>query len=331
MPDVETFHATEIGHYSEGVSKYFVPLSATSTRADTFRGTIRSRGFDQVYVSEVRATSHQVERTWDMIADSRRNYLILNMLIGGECGLRLGEHSTHLRPGDISVYDTDAPYALDLDDDFHMMMLMFPTDAIDLPRQYIGQIGASRIAADESMARLVGPFLTTMSTNLDRLSGYTGMRLVHNAVDLVSTVLHSCLGTVAPDPQAAHRASLLRTTRAYIDDHLADPNLNPGEIAAAAFISTRHLHNIFGDEGVTVSTWIRQRRLENCRRDLSDPANAHLPVSAVIAAWGFVDASHFSRLFKSTYGQTPTEYRLSPGSTPRRAAADPLRETAAAI
>ena len=76
-------------------------------------------------------------------------------------------------------------------------------------------------------------------------------------------------------------------------------------IAAAHHISLRSLHQLFHDEGLTVAGWIRQRRLECCRRDLSDPALAARPVAAIAARWGFLEPG-----------------RLQPG-VPRRARAAP--------
>jgi AraC-like DNA-binding protein len=58
-----------------------------------------------------------------------------------------------------------------------------------------------------------------------------------------------------------------------------------------------------------VSTWIRERRLENCRRDLIDPLNAHLSVGAIASRWGFAEAAHFSRVFKAAFQMSPTELR----------------------
>ncbi len=60
-----------------------------------------------------------------------------------------------------------------------------------------------------------------------------------------------------------------------------------------------------------MSGWIRARRVEGCRRDLVDPAQAARPVAAVAARWGFSSAIHFSRVFRATYGVPPHEYRLS--------------------
>jgi AraC-like DNA-binding protein len=95
----------------------------------------------------------------------------------------------------------------------------------------------------------------------------------------------------------------------FIEERLTDPSLSADEIAAAHHISTRYLRKLFESQGMTVSGWMRQRRLENCREQLTDPALAHLPVSSVAARWGLLPAARFSRLFKDAYGQTPRDYR----------------------
>ncbi|HWS50049.1 MAG TPA: helix-turn-helix domain-containing protein, partial [Microbacterium sp.] len=129
------------------------------------------------------------------------------------------------------------------------------------------------------------------------------------ALDLVTTVFTRELGLdeLSADP---HRA-LVQRIRGYIDRNLASTELGPAAIASAHFISTRHLHGLFQEQGMTVSTWIRTRRLEQCRRDLLDPMLADRPVAAIAARWGFVDAAHFSRAFKAAFSVSPSEYRAA--------------------
>jgi AraC-like DNA-binding protein len=112
--------------------------------------------------------------------------------------------------------------------------------------------------------------------------------------------------TVAP---ATRRRALLATLQAFIDSHLADPELSPSTIAAAHHISLRYLHRLFEGQGTTVAERIKNRRLANCRQDLLDPSLAALPVNAIASRWGFIDPARFSRAFRDTYGQPPGEYR----------------------
>ena len=60
-----------------------------------------------------------------------------------------------------------------------------------------------------------------------------------------------------------------------------------------------------------VSEVIRAKRLDRVRRDLEDPQLGHEPVFAIGTRWGFVSPSHFSRVFRGAFGQSPTEYRAA--------------------
>jgi AraC-like DNA-binding protein len=78
---------------------------------------------------------------------------------------------------------------------------------------------------------------------------------------------------------------------------------------AAHHVSIRYLHRLFETQQTTVADWIRRRRLDRCRRDLVDPALRDLPVNAIAARWGLLNAAHFSRTFRAAYGVPPVEYR----------------------
>ena len=101
-------------------------------------------------------------------------------------------------------------------------------------------------------------------------------------------------------------------------------------MAAAQHVSTRTLHAAFHDDQSTVGSWIRARRLERCRRDLSDPALAARPVHAIGARWAFPSAAHFCRAFETAYGTSPSAYRRSMLDLVTQAAgcAEPLTRSA---
>ncbi|HZU92685.1 MAG TPA: helix-turn-helix domain-containing protein [Microbacterium sp.] len=306
---VSTLIARNISDFRAAVSESFVPLQVSSSGPDHFRGMIRAASVDEVHVTDLRATSHVVERTPELIARGDRSYFKLSLMLAGTGMLIQDDREALLRPGDLAVYDTDRPYSLVFDEDFRTMVVMFPKHLISLPPEMIGQLTAVRISGQEGLGGMVVPYLTQLAGNLDQLAGTTGARLAHSALDLVSTVFTRELGLdeVSADP---HRA-LVQRIRSYIERNLASTDLGPASIASAHYISTRHLHGLFQEQGVTVSTWIRTRRLEQCRRDLLDPMLADRPVAAIAARWGFVDAAHFSRAFKTTFGISPSEYRAA--------------------
>jgi AraC-like DNA-binding protein len=99
----------------------------------------------------------------------------------------------------------------------------------------------------------------------------------------------------------------------FIDEHLADADLSPEVIAGAHHISVRYLHKLFRDEGTTVGRWIQRRRLEECRRDLVRGLRARRTIASVAGRWGFLSATHFSRVFRAAYGMSPSEWRDAAG------------------
>ncbi len=58
-----------------------------------------------------------------------------------------------------------------------------------------------------------------------------------------------------------------------------------------------------------MSGFIRERRLERCREELSNPRLANRSIGEIAYAAGFADLAHFSRRFREAYGLSPSDYR----------------------
>ena len=314
---IQTAVANSFAAWHDLISESFVPLHVRTGDPTHFHGRLRSRLLDELSIVEVTATGHSVHRTPSLIAQSDPLYFKLNLQLAGTGILVQDNREAVLRPGDLAVYDTHRPYTLEFGSDFRTLVLMFPQTALDLPAGSVGRLTATRMAADQGLGRMISPFMTQLAENLEAFSAPSGHRLARNAVDLLSTMFAAELDQHQNGSGNPHE-ELLGRIRRFIEANLADPQLCPASIAAAHFISTRHLHNVFQEAGTTVAQLIRSRRLEKCRRELRDPLQAHRAVSAIAARWGFVDAAHFSRIFRAAFGEPPSSYRrpARPARTP---------------
>jgi AraC-like DNA-binding protein len=108
---------------------------------------------------------------------------------------------------------------------------------------------------------------------------------------------------------AGSKRILVRRILDFVECNLSDPDLRPSLIADAHRISTRYLHMLFNEEGMSISKTILQRRLLRCKADLAAPALRHLSISEIAFEWGFQDASYFTRAFRREFGMSPREYR----------------------
>ncbi len=123
---------------------------------------------------------------------------------------------------------------------------------------------------------------------------------------LVELVLRSALREELN--QVDTGAARYRDAVAYINEHLADPELTAERVADALFISRRRLYQLFSD-GDGVSGRIRRLRIEQAKQLLADPTRAQQGVGDIARQCGFVNAAHFSRTFRAIVGRTPKEFR----------------------
>lgn len=88
---------------------------------------------------------------------------------------------------------------------------------------------------------------------------------------------------------------------------VSPPNLE--QLAKLSGMSHARLNREFKKEyGLTVFDWLRRHRIELAKNYLSDPAHS---VTDIALNCGFSSASHFSQVFKTHLGMTPSEYRAS--------------------
>ncbi|MGW2912752.1 helix-turn-helix transcriptional regulator [Streptomyces asoensis] len=236
-----------------------------------------------------------------------------------------------LAPGDVCFYATDRAPALDFREPFRATTFLLPADLLGLTDSDVRRIARTPVARSSRLGTLLSPLLSDLAKAAAEAGAPVGEMLARNAVNLLATLAAEQLGTApatadgetgAPGPAAAAgpdgvRPPVLGRVMEYVELHLTDPDLSPEAVARAQHISVRYLHKLFKDEGTTVSRWILRRRLEECRRDLARHDRGGRTIAAVAARWGFLSATHFSRVFRSAYGMSPREWRETAGNGPR--------------
>lgn len=285
----------------------FVPLQVDTEFAGQFRATLSTAGADGVVFTEVNAKPQLVRRTAETIEIGGSGYYKVSLLLSGTGVLIQDGREIVMQPGDISFYDTSRPYSLLFNESFRNLIMMFPKDRLEFPTILTDALTAVSLREQHDLAKAVAPFIAQASPQLPQLPAIARTKLAHTSLELINTMLSAILD-VENTSRNPHEV-LLQKIYAHISANLGCSTLTPGSIAAAHYISVRHLHSLFAELNTTVSTVIRKRRVEQARAELADPAFATRTVAAIAARWGFIDAAHFSRVFKQHYGITPSELR----------------------
>ncbi|CAM5240149.1 MULTISPECIES: helix-turn-helix domain-containing protein [Streptomyces] len=274
------------------------------------RGTIRTSPLGPMQTVAVEGDPQRARRTRQLIAGGDDDYVVVMLLCEGAAHIDQDGRAASVRPGQLFVYDMARPVQLTFPERFLTKSLVLPREVLGLSESELRQITAAPLGSESAVGGLLTPLLSRLVDSAATYPQRTGELIARNVVDLVQTLAEERLGRGADDSASGARMSLVRI-RAYIDRHLAHPDLSPDSIARAHHISVRYLHKLFELEDITVSRWIQQRRLEHCRRDLARRESADLTVAAVAHRWGFTSASHFSRVFRAAYGTSPAAWRAS--------------------
>ncbi|GAA4911632.1 helix-turn-helix domain-containing protein [Nesterenkonia rhizosphaerae] len=290
------------------MAQIVAPLQIAAHEGIPFRGHMQHADVDGVRLLHLSATAHTVTRQEGSIRETDPKLYKLSLQLSGHALLTQDGRSARLHAGDLAVYDTHRPYTLTFPEPSQTLVMVIPQSRIGLTPQQVSLVTAFTFCAGHGLARMVNPFLVELGRNIDQLCGAYAARLVHAALDLTETMLSQAVQE-SPQVRGSSTSSLSQEIREHILENLHDSQMTPASIAATHFISLRYLYTLFAEDGDTVSAWIRSRRLERIRRDLTDPLLQHRPVSWIAAQWGLLDAAHFSRLFKAHYGESPGQCR----------------------
>lgn len=154
------------------------------------------------------------------------------------------------------------------------------------------------------------PLATVVASCLSELTGRLTTLPASQAevaVGIVRDMVVRSLEAAPRGPSRSHPDQIIDQLLEHIEQHLQDPGLRPETLAKAYGISLRYLHLLFARRNLRVATWIRLRRLDACRAELSN-ADDSVTITRVALKWGFNDSSHFSRLFSAAYGVPPLSY-----------------------
>jgi AraC-like DNA-binding protein len=263
--------------WSEAHERIFFPIGVRLATPEPEARRIAEHRIGPVGAYRVTSDASVIRRSARGIAALDPEQFLVATAVRGTQRIEQGGRSVVFARGELSSWDSSHPFSVTHTDAFDLLLMVVPRALLGPRRDAICAQTAGRL--DGSLA---GPFFAQV---------WALVRALHPA---------------AHAPVRLPGGALLPQIKAYIDAHLGDLELGPERIARAHFISTRYLHKRFSGEGVSVSEYIRLRRLEMCRRDL---LATHEPVSLIARRWGLVNPAHFSRVFRAAYGVTPSELR----------------------
>ncbi|MBL0925591.1 MAG: helix-turn-helix domain-containing protein [Sphingomonadaceae bacterium] len=296
-----------LAYWQDVVCDLFVPLSCSTPSESRFGWSFASEGLGDLRFVDMTVTPHLVRHTRQHVGKSSEPYFILSQQVSGPGVIVQDSREAVLEPGDLALYDSTRAYELRFAGPMRQRIVRIPQHLITDKLTNVERLTARPVRAHTPLGSLCSNFITSSFELMGQL-GSAGPTVSNTLTDLLSAALRDGENEARLDDAVSARV-LRRRVLAYIEHNLSDPELNVEQIAQAMRLSSRYIHMLMKGVGTTPATLIWSRRLERCAEALSDPDMASVPVSQVAYAWGYKDAAHFTRSFKTRFGISPREFR----------------------
>lgn len=290
--------------WSEWVYQHFGGLRSDLYGDTDFDGHMSASQAGDVILTRLEANRHRVLRTPSMARTSETAYLKIVAPWQGSATVQQQGREASARDGAWVIYDTTGAYEVGNPERVDHLIVMVPKDPIAERGLRLDGVMARRFGAS-GISRVA---LETMRNTYLELP-HMSEQAAEGAGELIKQMVRLSLMEAAGQETALTQREALRDRiRAYVQNHLRDPQLSIDGIARALNCSRRHLYNAFAGEGESIAAYIQRMRLQACIRDLQ-AVGSQRPITDIALSWGFGNPSHFSRVFRDHTGMSPSEFR----------------------
>jgi len=271
------------------------PLEASS-----FEGRVNYTTVSKLKLCQIEASQHRIAHTASRARLSEHPYVkILFQTHGVSYFEQNGRHIV-VMPGDCLAYDVSCPHTI-------VSPAMTRHEVVIVPKELLlergfrfAKMSACKLSARTGTGRIAHDFVHAVFDEATKLSPNNAAGVADSLIDLLLLPLREAdtmFDRVGPE-------AMYVRAQGFIREHLRDPDLTIDQISAALGCTKRYLHMLFSDRGMTVSDYIWQTRLQNCRHELETQAGK--TITDVAFSWGFSSSSHFSRVFRKYFGFVPS-------------------------
>jgi AraC-like DNA-binding protein len=295
-----------LDYWRDMISSTFVALDCDAPKTQAFSGSLETTALKDVRFSTVVSEAQHVVRSRRRIRQAPDDCFLMSIQRRGVGAVVQEDRVAELAAGDFAIYDASQPYELRFGAPFEQLVLRLPRHYLSRRITCPERLTAIAFRGAQGPASIVSNFILHLCPQLDDLE-FESAAAVHQA--LVDLLIAALAGVSTRGLLTSNRLVMRQRIKSFMDAHLADPSLNCTYVSQAHGISIRYLNKLFEDDEVSPSEWIWARRLEKARVALDCSQTTGQSITQIAYDWGFKDPAHFSRAFKTRYGQTPSAHR----------------------
>ncbi|QPF93650.1 helix-turn-helix domain-containing protein [Bradyrhizobium commune] len=290
----------QIQSWVDGLTSLCGHFDVDPLEASSLEGRIDYTTVSRLKLCQIEVSQHRIAHTLARAKANEHPYIKIHFQTYGVSYFEQEGRHIELNPGDIIAYDVSCPHSI-ISPAFTRHDVVIVPKALLRDRGFPSQrMPACKLSARTGTGRIAHDFVHATFDEAAKLSANSAVGVADSLIDLLLLPLREAdtmFDRVGPE-------AMYVRAQFFIREHLRDPDLCIDQISAELGCSKRYLHMLFSERGTTVSDYIWQARLQNCRQELE--AHAGKTITDVAFSWGFSSSSHFSRVFRKYFGVVPS-------------------------
>ncbi|HEY4353587.1 MAG TPA: AraC family transcriptional regulator [Paraburkholderia sp.] len=245
--------------------------------------------------------------------------ILLKVVRSGSMLIEQRGHALRVGPGQVVIADPSFHFAASFREPTQLSIVRIPKPLLH-DRGWSHHFDrAFELVPMSDDVTAVRDFVLNLTAQVDRASEPLLARLGMQCLDLIDVLLGPCQSALG----RRSSAKIAWLAKQAIARRIGDASLDVTSVAATVNVSPSCLSRALKAEGLSTMRYAYSLRIEHAGQLL---ANApQLMIRDVADRCGFLNAAHFSRVFKEHHGVTPREFALRSASqraraTPRDAA-----------
>jgi len=241
--------------------------------------------------------------------DMIKPYWTVSFVLDGQVESRTEGDVHFAHSGDVMIYPPHVPFSeAATGRGIHLWMLIDMKDTTQLPffhRFPVAQI--VKLLDASGYARIFEELMSVWEGEQSPLRDYRAFSLTLQLLDLIVTSWIAAGSPGRPGAKHAEGERFLQVVK-YMEDHLGD-KITRAELAALLYLHPGYFNRAFKKMfGVSSMQMLKSLRLRKAAQMLEESDHT---LELISEQCGLGDAAYFSKMFKMSFGRTPSQYRQS--------------------
>lgn len=304
---MNTYYSTQkqdigdnFSYWQDITSSIYIPSTNRQLSEQKFDAELSVKDFGASTLSKIR--SDPVEYQCKTISEEDAKYF-LSLSLSTTTFVTQNGFTSKQNVGEIVIFDSAQPFTCYFPDGDDQIVFAIPHKLFELHVPAVEKYLSQTLQNSAPMTRLLGSLIQEIWDMDKQVMSYENS-LLTPILDIVNTAFSAQFNNNLSLCKS-HHDELITRTKAYLLNNLDNRDLTLEKIAESIHVSSRTLNRIFSKEGITVMHWLWQQRLKASYTALMKGQFNN--ISDVALTYGFSNPSHFSRVFKGTYGITPSQ------------------------